>query len=229
MTTAEPVNIKLPKGRCKACGQVVPLASPRAPVLVPGGRLVVNGLCPTCSTEVVAFQSATPWDALDGGRLNPMVVGILCMGLRAGFQQASEMAKQQRADDIFRAQKKLRATYRQIGDLFDLSAAGVAQAIADARRRAEAESGLRESVLDGRKRGRTRWQTAREHGLTKRGVSSALAKARRQRDIAHRNERVLRWRERGWSYARLAKKFGMNRKDVLQVISDDQVINANGR
>ena len=149
----------------------------QGPVLVPGGRLVVNGLCPTCNTEVVAFQSATPWDALDGGRLNPMVVGILCMGLRAGFQQASEMAKQQRADDIFRAQKKLRATYRQIGDLFDLSAAGVAQAIADARRRAEAESGLRESVLDGRKRGRTRWQTAREHGLTKREVSSTLAKA----------------------------------------------------
>ena len=28
------------------------------------------------------------------------------------------------------------------------------------------------------------------------------------------DNRMLRWREKGWSYARLARKYGLNRKEV---------------
>ena len=156
----------------------------------------------------------------DGSLLSPIYVALLGAGLAAGCQQARADSLARRNDDMFRVQRRLNLTYRQVAACFDLSVTHAAKCLADARARVEGKDARSAGLLHGRQRGRTYAQLGDQYGLTVREVAAALVEARERRDAAALDEKMAQWRAKGWSFARIGLKYGLPGKEVNRRLQD---------
>ncbi len=207
------ITLATPSGTCRTCGVLVSLESPRAPSLS-GASVHTTGRCPTCKGHVSAFFAVAPMSVFDGSVLSPIYVALLGTGLATGCQQARAESLARRNDDMFRVQRRLNLTYRQVAACFDLSVSHAAKCLADARARVEGKDERSAGLLHGRQRGRTYDQLGDQYGLTVREVAAALVEARERRDAAALDEKMARWRAKGWSFARIGRKYGLPGKEV---------------
>ena len=133
--TQRQVSVQIPRGHCRSCCEVVVLVDPELPAVAGNGRLQVKGLCPACRSTVTSFFKATPIEKLPPQGLDPAIVGLLAIGIRQGFKEASSLARKQRADNMLAVQQQLHLTLSALARLFGISRGRVAAALGDARRR----------------------------------------------------------------------------------------------
>ena len=214
MTQRREIAINTPVGHCRRCDRRLPLDSLALPSLVARGVIVVRGKCRECNQDVATFFSGTSLEVLRGRRLEPLYVALIVMGLRSGYRAGHGDYEARRADDMLRGQQRLRLTNRELAALFNLSLGRVVMGLADARRRAADSDALEQNLVKGRKAARTLEQLAAEYGLTRRQVADALSKASKRQADEDLDERMLRWRDKGWSYGRIGRKFGIERMVV---------------
>ena len=215
------ITIEAPQGACRSCGVVVSLVSPRPPSLH-GSSVHTTGWCSNCGGTVATFFKVPPLSVFDGFNLPPLNVALIGIGLAAGCQQARADSLARRNDDMFRVQRRLNLTYRQVAACFDLSVSHAAKCLADARARVEGKDERNAGLLHGRQRGRTYDQLGDQYGLTVREVAAALVEARERRDAAALDEKMARWRVKGWSFARIGRKYGLPGKEVNRRLREAQ-------
>ena len=225
------IALTVPTGHCRRCNSRVPLNSLALPSLMRRGAIVVKGSCEHCGQSVAAFYAGNPIDDLQGARLSPVYSAIMVMGMKAGYKAGQEGSQARRNDDILRVQQRLDLSYRGLAPLFNLSIGRVGAALADARRRA-VDSKLQDEI---RKASRTKTlgRLAEQFGLSKQEIRDAIAQARQRQDDEDLDARMLAWRDgrlrtrlgqrnrtRGWSYARIARKFGLDRMEVRDRVKE---------
>lgn len=207
-------NITVPAAHCPRCRHRVKLEAPLLPVLAGHGRIVVTGSCPMCGQDVSGFQSLTPWEDLEGMRLKPIAVALLAIGMLRGVDLVNLISEERREDDMARAQQVLELPYGKVAAIFGVSKATAKQAIAASKRRAETHKKL----LTGFEQGKTKAQLAEQHEMTLQEVRIALGQARRSSRTNRRDQQILGWYKRGWSMARIGRKYGIDRKEVRRAL-----------
>ena len=225
------ITLPMPTGHCRGCKSRVPLNSLALPCLVRRGAIVVRGCCAQCGHPVAAFYAGLPIGALRGALLEPVTTAFMVMGLRAGYQARQADSQSRRNDDILRVQQRLGLSYRELSPLFELSIGRVGAALADARLRA-VDTELQDEILKA-SRSQTVGQLAEQFGLGKQAIRDAIAQARKRQADEDLDARMLAWRDgrlrtrqgqrartRGWSFARIARKYGLERMEVRDRVKE---------
>lgn len=225
------IALAVPTGHCRRCNSRVALKSLALPSVSSGGAVVVRGSCEHCGGRVSAFYAGNPIDDLQGARLTPVFTAFLAIGLRAGYQAGQGGSQARRNDDILRVQQRLGLSYRGLSPLFNLSTGRVGAALSEARRRA-VDTELQDEILKA-SRSKTLGQLAAQFELSVEEVRTAIAQARKRQDDQALDTRMLAWwegrlqtrrgerrRTRGWSYARIARKFGLDRMEVRDRVKE---------
>ena len=220
MTQRREIAINTPVGYCRRCDRRLPLDSLALPSLVARGVIVVKGRCQECGQGVTTFFNGTLLEGLRGRRLEPLYVAFIVMGLRSGYRAGHGDYEVRRGGDMLRGQQRLRLTNRELAALFNLSLGRVVMGLAAARKRAADSDALEQNLVKGRKAARTLEQLAAEYGLTRRQVADALSKAQKRKADEDLDERMARWRAKGWSYARIGKKFNLDRMVVKSRLAE---------
>ncbi len=225
------IALTVPTGHCRRCNSRSRLNYLALPSLVRRGAIVVKGRCEECGQPVAAFYAGTPMDDFRGARLAPEYLAFMVMGMRSGYKAGQEGSQARRNDDILRVQQRLGLSYRELSALFNLSIGRVGAALADARRRA-VDTELQDEIRKA-SRSKTLGQLAEQFGLSKQEVRDAIAQARKRQDDEDQDARMLAWRDgrlrgrrgqrsrtSGWSYARIARKFDLDRMEVRDRIRE---------